>query len=886
MPESYQNHYTIYTEEQMTGFIEDGIMHETIREIISERNTSALCDLIIYTDTNYPDILDDAFGYLSPTDKLWFITNREVIKIMYPATYTNILSNVFAEWIQHHTQTTEEAVAPAEIITTMLGLFDPEAYDYQEVITNLLTYENMVELIDFLPEFEPHAIIQSGIEMDLFQLLELILLTKIELSTDASSKPPCLYTSEVQTYLDMLGNYVIKRPNGITSCGPTIIRAYDAMRQYLSASVNSYDKDIHLRIYIMFIDKFHENDREIFMQICQVIGNFPNVVKFTTEYCGLGLFLNCCQFDLADELISLLCKYDILPGNLNDNPTNYKILANIFYAATHPVHQLQIHNALNKAGYFTAFQEWFNQAKYYDLRVIDTCQWPLNVIIDDITLLPYPNLDLINLKLYDSNVLLMQFLTRNDLTNNDEVQAEQSMKIAHILKKNNITVRLTDTESQIVSEIKNHLLTTNSIFNNKLVRNKLIKLFAITKHKLITQNIYKYLKQYVFCKYIHQLTSDQSEIAQLRQLLKEYKPNYSIGYWEALIKSGLKDNSNEFAQVVELLKSTYFQSYQQPIQTSDLTGTQPPSEKCNTTPEIPQPNELINTLSFNPAISINNLAINCDPETLIGKFAIILKEFHTSESVRHCTILEQLSELQYKGNTFSSLISIILIYSIKSGFEFQLNDALYSKIQTALDLFATKQLSSEFSGNIIAMIYIITCKHGNIANSKKLICEFLNTIFSTNETLLIENKYELSLTHSQIIPEVSDYLKKYLVDTKFCLEINNDQVPKMIIRMNSQEYQKMQLSRWRNWCASRQISFGKLDHTQITDPDTQEFICPIAYEPMQMGDILIKLTGCGHKFSVPGIIEWCRTKNTCPMCRSELADGKLFGANCEMFELV
>lgn len=873
MSESQQIQYLIYTEEQMTGFIEDGIMHKTIREIIYGRNVSALCDLIMYTDTYDPDILVDALNCLSTGDLFWFITNREVIKTMFPATYTNILSNTFVTCSQN--QESDDTPDPQQIITALLGLFDTTADDYSAVMTELLTYENMVELFDYLSELDPKLVIQLGADKDLFHLLEQILLTNIKLTDGNMSKIPCLYTTEVQTYLDMLGNYIMPQ---LGNCEPMIIKAYDAMRQYLVAIGSIYEPGIHVRIYIQFANKFHSKDREIFCQICQVICQFPKFVRFTTDYGGMGIFLECCRFDMPEELIQLLDKYDICPATLSDDLTNYKIIAKIFYAATQPEPRPQIHESLWQQGYFSAYIEWFNRANLKDLQLIDTCAWPLTAILDD-NLTTYPDQDLINLKAYDSPTLLLQFLTLNDLTNTGEIQAEQTVKIAKILKDTNLTTRLYDTtDSQMVSEIIKHLRTNNGIFNPILVRNKLGKLKALETNEFISQLVYKYLEQEVFVTYIHQLVSENFDTAQLGQLLGEYRPDYSIAYWEALLKSGLKAKSPEFSTTIGLLKDAYFQK-----QCEDQKSSSPIAP--------PTHNELIRPLYED----INNyqLELKCDPETLVGKFAIILKEFHKSETIDHCAILTELiilllPRLKYTNQKkIYSYIQLILVYSTTTDFEFQLSDELIVKIRAELDTLAETQLDTNTFSNILIYLSIVLIKHTKPYIGIPLILNFLSCIFITNESLLLADTMELRLENKHITPELCYFMRDTLIDSEFCVEINMATTPEMIlIKPVGKEYQKIQNSRWRNWCASRQISYDTMNLALLTEHDTVEFICPITFEPQKIGDRIITLTGCGHKFSAHGIIEWCRDKKTCPMCRANLADGKLSGANCEMFELV
>ena len=872
------NNYLIYTDEQMAGFILDGIMHKTIREIIRCKNISALYDLIIYTDTNDPDILSDSLNNnIDADDLLWFITNRDVIKTMYQATYTNILSNTFYDW--KNKLKSPETLNPLKILKAILGLFDTNAEDYKEVIDVWLTYENMVELFDFLSELDTEIVILSKADSDLFQLLELILLTKIKLVDGDISKIPCFYTAEIQTYLDMLGNYIMPQ---LGRCDPMIVRAYDAMRQYLVASGSMSDVGIYFRIYFMFSNQFHIEDREIFRQICQIICQFPEFVRFTTDYGGVGLLLECCRFDLPDELIRLLGKYNINPAKLCDDFTNYKILAKIFYAATQPEPRPLVHKSLHRAGYFSAYIDWFKYSGFEDLCAIDTCQWPLVAFCVNNNIPSHnPSLELVNLKDYDCEALLMQFLWINDLTNPGEFQKQITDYLLVLLQLAQISFKLSDKEvmDKECWKFDKYLRTRQFLNNPELVRNKLYQLNALTRGVFMSRDVYKYLEQEVFAAYIYQLASDKFDLIQLGQLLVEYHPDYSVSYWEALLKSELKANALEFTMIIGLLKTIYFknQSEDQP-QTSLSSLLAPPGA-----------NELIATLYDD----IDNylLSIKCESETLIAKFAIILKEFNKSETINHCDILEKLIELQfprlkYQNKGFISYIQLILTYSINTDFEFQLSDELIIKIRAELDYLAQNQLDTNNTfSHTLTYLSIVLRKHTTLAIAKQLILDYITNILTTNESLLFANIIELILENINV--ELCYFIRDTLLDSEFCVEINTaTTLGIIVIRPVGEKYQKILNSQWRNWCANRQIPYVATDLKLLTDSDTQEFICPITFEAQKIGDIIINLVGCGHKFSALGIIEWCQTKKTCPICRAELATGKLSGANCEMFKLV
>jgi hypothetical protein len=859
-----RNKYRIYTNEQMDGFILDGIMHETIREIIRKKNISALYDLIIYTDTNDPDILSDSLNTLDAEDLLWFITNRDVIKTMYPATYTNILSNIF--YYLNHNFVSSKNIEPHKIIKAMLGLFDPIAEDYKEVLDIWLTNDTISEVFIHLYGFNPKTVIQSGADRDLFILLEKILLTKINLANGDINKIPCFYTADTQTYLDMLGNYVMPH---LSQCDPMIVNAYDAMRQYLVASGDLYQAGIHFRIYFLFANKFHDDDLEIFRKICQIICMFPECVQFTTEYGGLGLFMECCRFDMPDELLLLLAKYQIIPERIHYDTTNYKILGKIFYAATHPVSRPRIHEVLHEAGYYKAYIDWFNSASFEDLRLIDTCQWPLIAFVgDDTTQLANP--EIINLKSFDYPALFKQFLALNDLTNTGEIyDYDKPKRLAKILVENKITTEQLDTDALLVSEIKSYLRTTSGIFNPNLVKNKLGQLSALKQNGFISQGCYKCLEQEVFMKYIHSVGKSLDPVIidyELESLMAEYKPSYTHNYWEALMKSALKVNSDDFENTVRLLITTY----------PDLTQSKP------------DPKILIDMLGCD-SIYFSK----CVQETLIAKFAIILAKFYKDDDINHNDILGQLIQIpisifEFSKRNYISIITTILIYSSNTNFEFNLETILIEKLISELAGLTLKPFTADVYSNILSVLCIILEKHSDLSSAKLHVVEYLNGLFTNNENMILSDTPELCLINNKLTFDLCKFINDILANTDYLVHITNDSagVNKVVIQSSNGLANKIKNSRWRNWCASRQIQFGSIELLSVADPNTNEFICPITFEPQNLGDWIINLTGCSHKFSTMGIIEWCRTKNTCPVCRANLGDGILSGANCEMFELV
>jgi hypothetical protein len=162
----------------------------------------------------------------------------------------------------------------------------------------------------------------------------------------------------------------------------------------------------------------------------------------------------------------------------------------------------------------------------------------------------------------------------------------------------------------------------------------------------------------------------------------------------------------------------------------------------------------------------------------------------------------------------------------------------------------------------------------------------LNNVFMNNTNISIEQIIK-PFQYEEETPENIGYMRAALTDSDFILgDAGPNSYVKYVIRPTQEYVKKQEISRRRNWCASRQIQCSTLELTEITDSESLEFICPITFEPQKVGDWVIKLTECGHKFSSGGIMEWCRENTTCPVCRADLANGKLSGANCEMLELV
>jgi len=888
-----QHQFLVYTIEEIDGIQANDNMHKTILDVIHHQNSNALHDLILYTEIYDPDTLTDVvLKSLENDDKKWFITNSAVIKTMSEVAYTKMLIDILNDLKEFLTEQNEEE--QPKIITAMLGLFNNPSVakdDYDEVLNAWLKHDIIIEIFDFLAELNPRVIIKLGAQKDLFTLLEQILLNKIRLADEDINKIiPCLYATEVQTYLDMLGNYVMPQ---LCRCDPIIVRAYDAMRQYLVASGNLYESGIHFQIYIQFANKFHNDDREVFRQICHVIADFPEFVKFTTYYGAMAIFLECCRFELPDELIKILHRYDIKPATLNYDITNYKILAKIFYAATQPKPLPQIHDVLWLRGYFSGFIEWFKTANNQTLQIIDSCEWPLVAFInntdDDIHYIP--STEFINLKAYDSPNLLMQFVSLNDLTFTDgegkidiQIYKTQANLLVQLLKEIRITRQEESDDIALLSKLQIYLRKNDRLLNPDQVQTKLYKLAVLETNGFIINKFYKYLEEEVFGKYIHSFISSPElglDAYKLTELIDEYKPNYSILYLEAIIKSGLKANSLNFKNVIGLLKTIYPLS----IITKDNPGLQ----------------TLIDMLGKVPAYSNK-----CAPESIVAKFAVILTHFYDISVIDHNNIICQLFEIPTIGMTSANksnninLLTIIIIYSNKINFKFQLDDILINKMQAELANLMSISESIDFHINIFKSLCYILKEHciNNTLITKKLIVDYLIGATMLNDNTLFSDIGELNIVDNDgngsirtTIELCAFIINTFAGDTAFTVNIGINETNganKIVIRSTQALFKRIkgdQNTRRRNWCANRQIPCGQLAHTQITDPDTNEFLCPITFESQNPGNWIIKLTKCGHNFSAGGIIEWCKKHNTCPICRAKLAAGRLNGANSAMFEL-
>jgi len=55
--------------------------------------------------------------------------------------------------------------------------------------------------------------------------------------------------------------------------------------------------------------------------------------------------------------------------------------------------------------------------------------------------------------------------------------------------------------------------------------------------------------------------------------------------------------------------------------------------------------------------------------------------------------------------------------------------------------------------------------------------------------------------------------------------------------------------------------------------------CPISLDPFQIGDVIMKITGCGHTFKRRPLMRWFERSNSCPVCRYNLRETHVDNSN-------
>jgi hypothetical protein len=845
------NEYFVYTEEEMDGFVDDGSIHTIIRTAIDQKQLDALCDLITYTDTCNPDVLADALNELPYEDKLWFLTNHDVITTMYPATYTNILSN----W----RSALSDTMCPQRILTAFTDLLNSDTSDTRDIIRLWLTSGNCEEIIDIVSELDPKYVFEANVEGLLFEFIEQLLF-EISFMKSASLKEENLLISQIQTCLDMLGHYT-STGSKTKRCDKKIITAYSAICGYLNNMEEEHLSTDTTEIYIMFVNQFHEDDMLIFTAICKVINRFPPTITLTTGYGGFGLFLECVRFDLPDMLETMLRKYNITPETLHEDQYNYKLIAKLLFATVSSVPRNGCLEFFQESGYITAYQSWFRGARYEELEIISGCDWPLVAFSIDTK----NDLTGIWLRDYQGVGLVLQFLRMNDLTNTGEIQTEQTDHIMSVWRGHNVQP-FTDAESELTNELTKYLRGRQYTHTPNLVRNKLYQLEALTKCGFVSRDIYDVLAQEVFILYLLHAMPAEYDNMEITELFTEYRPVYTLHYWMALLLSDLTPATLGFTETVQVLLKQY----------PDFAAKNPHTPSAFV-------DMILQTLKeYKP---------QCLLAPMTAKTATVIKLFYPTGdcdgTVNSSEILYKLSNIKFGGNINNIyLLVVISRYSKKTGFEFQLSELLVEKLLEEIPGIARFGLDRLVVNSVFTNYCYILSRHTDLATGRRIMHAILNDVFMNNTNISIEQIIN-PFQYEEETPENIGYMRAALTDSDFILgDAGPNSYVKYVIRPTQEYVKKQEISRRRNWCASRQIQCSTLELTEISDPESLEFICPITFEPQKVGDWVIKLTECGHKFSSGAIMEWCRENTTCPVCRADLGDGKLSGANCEMLELV
>ncbi len=861
--ENSDDMYMLYSEEQIAEFIESGSIHEVIRSHLRDRYIEALCDLIIYTDTNDPDVLVDALSgrpdELDNEDRVWFLTNPTIIKTMFPETYTNILN--------HWAARLSNINSPIELIDALYQIINPEDPQYDEDVAKIwLSYGNLVEVIDLLSEFDAREVMADDADTLLLKFLATMLSEKIRLATEEErhSFQCILEINTVQTYLDMLGNYIMPQTK---KCAAEIVQAYKAMSEYLNITGNIFYNGIPRKAHILFANSFHPADRDIFKGICQAICKLPEFIDLSPGYYSSPAIIeSCCAFDLPEELESLLVRFGLTPETINQDEYSLKMVAKLLLAATSPVPKPQILDVITRLGILTAYQEWFRAASLADLQLIDSCQFPLVAFNTDLALgsssdIPAnPPQTAINLRDYQSPALLIQFLRLHDLTNTNSILTEYTDKTMEIWREHDIDITISNDNLEQSAELQEYSRLIRIDNEPNLVRNKLYQLKALESAGYISPELYNILEQEVFVVYMNQLTDQGFEKTKGARLFHTYKPEYTHKYLVAILTSNMTYDGDCYTYAIATILGIY----------PELTTT-----------AKPEPMEILNFME-----EISPDKIKCSHAALICKFSQLLNDIYPDTiqpDIPHNDILSQLHTIKVASRVKMDMLGTIQIYSDYTGYQFQLNDAVIHKLLADIPTHVSFGTQTLIDHSIFYKYYLVLSRHTNLIESRNIWSQFLNSIYLRCDGITITGEISDAIPAKDITPELCSYMCQVLEGTPFQVEINQA----VSIRTTDENMKKQAISRWRKWSADRQIPYTEARLLDIfTEEDaTESPMCPISYEPIYTGSVVIRLTLCGHIFLAQHINKWCETRANCPMCRCELPDSKLNGAACEMFEL-
>jgi hypothetical protein len=69
-----------------------------------------------------------------------------------------------------------------------------------------------------------------------------------------------------------------------------------------------------------------------------------------------------------------------------------------------------------------------------------------------------------------------------------------------------------------------------------------------------------------------------------------------------------------------------------------------------------------------------------------------------------------------------------------------------------------------------------------------------------------------------------------------------------------------------NW--HRMVPVGTTVYLQTADHET--FDCSIRFEEVGIGECVMRINNCQHKFNAEALYEWLMYHNTCPLCRTRV----------------
>lgn len=78
------------------------------------------------------------------------------------------------------------------------------------------------------------------------------------------------------------------------------------------------------------------------------------------------------------------------------------------------------------------------------------------------------------------------------------------------------------------------------------------------------------------------------------------------------------------------------------------------------------------------------------------------------------------------------------------------------------------------------------------------------------------------------------------------------------------------------------LTYGFTEEMILRDASGESTnVCPISLEPLQIGDVICEIRGCGHKFKRPNLMTWLNRNSNCPVCRYNIRTHIDTGSNNE-----